>query len=111
MSLLNEKIFDKDEKIEQLNLKINILTEENSKMKESYEKLFSKLTMIQENNILIPKDGKRVKVEDTKSLATGDEDYMISLQEEVRNLHYLVKQKDITIEKLKQAYLTYGQNK
>ena len=40
MSLLNDKIFDKDEKIEQLNLKINILNEENHKMKESYDKLF-----------------------------------------------------------------------
>ena len=101
MSLLNDKIFDKDEKIDQLNLKINILNEENVKMKESYEKLHHKLTLIQDNNILIPKDGKRSKPEETKSLATGDEDYLINLQEEVRSLHFLVKQKDITIEKLK----------
>ena len=74
-------------------------------MKESYEKLNMRLTLIQENNLLIPKDGKRTKTDDTKSLATGDEDYLLHLQDEVRNLHFLVKQKDITIEKLKQAFI------
>lgn len=39
--------------------KMEILNDENVKLKESYEKLLMKITHIQENNILIPKDGKR----------------------------------------------------
>jgi hypothetical protein len=57
-------------------------------MKESYEKLLIKLSHIQENNILIAKDSKRLKPEDSLSLATGDEDYLLNLQDEVRKLHF-----------------------
>lgn len=47
---------DKDEKIEQLNSKVEIVADENHKLKESYEKLMIKLTNMQENYIMIPKD-------------------------------------------------------
>ena len=56
-------------------------------MKESYDKLMAKITYIQENHILIPKDGKRNKQEDSKVAATDDE-YLNNLQEEVRKLHF-----------------------
>lgn len=39
--------------------KVDILQQENSQIKESYEKLIAKLSFIQENHILIPKDGRR----------------------------------------------------
>ena len=48
-------------------------------MKESYEKILQKLSNIQENNILIPKDSKRGKPEDSINMATGDEDYLLNL--------------------------------
>jgi hypothetical protein len=54
------------------------MNSENSKMKESYEKLLLKLTTIQDNNILIPKDSKRA-IEDNSNLVTGDEDYLLNL--------------------------------
>jgi hypothetical protein len=60
-------------------------------MKESYEKLLVKLSHIQENNILIAKDSKRGKLEDSLNLVTGDEDYLLNLQDEVRKLHFQVK--------------------
>ena len=91
---LNDKIQDKDEKIEQMNSKMEILNEENSNVKESYEKLLSKLTYIQENNILIPKDGAKrggnMKGDEQQKMV-GDEDYLSNLQEEVRKLHYQLK--------------------
>mmetsp|Transcript_28516 Transcript_28516/g.27488 ORF Transcript_28516/g.27488 Transcript_28516/m.27488 type:complete len:172 (+) Transcript_28516:1102-1617(+) len=104
---LNDKIQDKDEKIEQMNSKMEILNEENSNVKESYEKLLSKLTYIQENNILIPKDGAKrggnMKGDDQQKMV-GDEDYLSNLQEEVRKLHYQLKQKDVIIEKMKGVF-------
>ncbi len=46
----------------------------------------AKLTYMQENHILIPKDGKRGK-DDNKMLGMADEEYLNNLQEEVRKLH------------------------
>jgi len=57
MQSMNDKMQDKDEKIDQMNSKLEILVDENNKLKESYEKLLIKLNFIQDNNILIPKDG------------------------------------------------------
>jgi len=34
----------------------------------------------------------------------GDEDYLSNLQEEVRKLHYQLKQKDVIIEKMKGVF-------
>lgn len=49
-------------------------------MKESYEKLMMKLSLIQDNNILIPKDGKRQKPEEGKHMMMGgDDDYLSNL--------------------------------
>ena len=61
----------------------------------------AKLSYLQENHILIPKDGKR---KDEKMLVgQNDDEYMNNLQEEVRKLHFMLKQKETIIERLKQA--------
>lgn len=61
----------------------------------------AKLTFLQENHILIPKDGKRSSKEESKIGGIGDEEYLNNLQEEVRKLHYQLRQKDTIIDKLK----------
>lgn len=66
MEKLNEKIQDKDEKIEQSNSKVEILSQENTQLKEAYDKLMVKLSYLQENHIMIPKDGKRHNNQDSK---------------------------------------------
>lgn len=38
----------------------------------------------------------------------ADEDYLNNLQEEVRKLHYAIKQKDAIIDKLRQAFSEIG---
>lgn len=102
---LHEKIQDKDEKVEQLTSKVEILTQENTQLKEAYDKLMVKLSYLQENHIMIPKDGKRLNNIDSK--IAGDEDFLNNLQEEVRKLHFMVKGKESLIEKLKQALMDY----
>lgn len=62
-----------------------------------------KLSYLQENHIMIPKDGKRLVNQDNK--VNGDDDFLNNLQEEVRNLHFTIKNKDSLIEKLKQALI------
>ena len=59
MQQLQDKIIDRDDKIDQLNSKLDILTGENNQLRENYDKLMKKLEEISENNILIPKDGKK----------------------------------------------------
>lgn len=59
MQQLQDKIIDRDDKIDQLNSKVDILTGENTQLRENYDKLMKKLEEISENNILIPKDGKK----------------------------------------------------
>ena len=54
---------------------------------------------------MIPKDGKRMVSNDSK--LNGDEDFLHNLQEEVRNLHFTIKNKDSLIDKLKQALIEY----
>jgi hypothetical protein len=46
----------------------------------------AKISFLQENHILIPKDGKRM--DDKVIVGSGDEFYLNNLQEEVRKLHY-----------------------
>lgn len=38
-----------------------------------------KLNLIQENNILIPKDGKRNKQDESKYLMTNEDDFLLNL--------------------------------
>lgn len=59
----------------------------------------SKLSYLQEHHILIPKDGKRK--DDKQMGGMGDEEYLGNLQEEVRKLHYQLKQKESVIERLR----------
>lgn len=69
----------------------------------------ARFTNLQENNIMIPKDSKR---KDEKiSEHVGEDDYQNYLQEEVRKLHYQLKQKENTIEKLKQVFADEGSDK
>ena len=100
---IKEVVQDKDEKIDQVNSKVEIMTQENTQIKEAYEKLMVKLSYLQENHIMIPKDGKRLVNQDNK--VNGDDDSLNNLQEEVRNLHFTIKNKDSLIEKLKQALI------
>lgn len=65
----------------------------------------TKLTFLQENHILIPKDGKRFNKDDGKIMGVGDEEYLNNLQEEVRKLHFQLKQKDNIIDRLKQTLI------
>lgn len=59
----------------------------------------SKLAHLQDNHIIIPKDGK--KSHSNESISTGSEDlYQSHLQEEVRKLHYDIKSKDILLDKI-----------
>lgn len=93
MSQFRDIIADKDDKVEQLSSKIEILVGENQQLKEANEKLLQKISFIQDNHILIPtKEGHRVaqeKSDDSK------------LQDEVRRLHFQLKQKDAVIDKFK----------
>eukprot|EP00347_Sterkiella_histriomuscorum_P007099 403350261 len=105
MQQLNDTLQDKDEKIDQLSSKVEIMSSENTQIKESYDKLMAKLQFIQENHILIPKDGKRQAMEESPKVSASDEDYLNNLQDEVRKLHFQVKNKESLIEKLKIALL------
>jgi hypothetical protein len=49
----------------------------------------SKLSYLQENHIMIPKDGKRNN--NQESNVAGDNEYLNNLQEEVRKLHFTIK--------------------
>lgn len=50
---------------------------------------------------MIPKDGKRSKADESKQMVTGDDDSLLDLQEEVRSLHFQLKQKDSIIDRLR----------
>lgn len=102
MQQLNEKLQDRDEKIDEQNSKIEILTGESKQIKESYDKLLAKLTNIQDNHIIIPKESNYYGTDD-RLISTSDEQYLNNLQDEVRKLHFQLKQKDSIIDKLKQT--------
>lgn len=57
-----------------------------------------KLSFIQDNNIMIPKDGNKLSLE---AINNTENEFLTHLQDEVRNLHYQLKAKDKIIQRIK----------
>jgi len=55
MTKLQEVIIDKDDKIEQLQATVEILTSGKNFIKKSYDSVMNKLKKLEEENFLIPK--------------------------------------------------------
>ena len=91
MSKHVETIQDKDEKIEQLQATIEILTSGKNFIKKSYDSLMAKLKRIEEENFLIPKKKEESKADQKNSEASTDQELSTILQNELRQLHFKLR--------------------
>lgn len=116
---LQETIIDKDEKIEQLQATIEILTSGKNFIKKSYDSLMNKLKRIEEDNFLIPKKKEEKKgnaeaeTQSAEAQQNSDGGLSAILQNELRQLHFSLRQKDQIIAEFKreaQAYYSEKQN-
>jgi hypothetical protein len=80
--------------------KMNLLKGENRIINETKEMLQKKIDHIYENNILINKEGKSSSNKEEEEQNKEQSAFMNNIQEEVRKLHFQLKQKDSIINKL-----------
>ena len=106
-SKLQEQIEDKDEKIEELKSKVEILTSGKNFIKNAHEKLLAKQKKLEEENFIIPKKKEESKEseesseESTQPSTDGDGGLSAILQNELRQLHFKLRQKDQIITEFK----------
>ena len=79
-------------------------------IKKSYDSLMAKLKRIEEDNFLIPKKKEESKV-DQKSEASTDQELSTILQNELRQLHFKLRQKDQIITEFKREAKQYYSEK
>lgn len=79
---------------------MNLLKGENRIINETKEMLQKKIDHIYENNILINKEGKSSSNKEEEEQNKEQSAFMNNVQEEVRKLHFQLKQKDTIINKL-----------
>ena len=79
---------------------MNLLKGENRIINETKEMLQKKIDHIYENNILINKEGKSSSNKEEELQNKEQSAFMNNVQEEVRKLHFQLKQKDTIINKL-----------
>ena len=110
ISSLREDLKDKELNIEEFLAKMNLLKGENRIVSESKEMLQKKIDHIYENNILINKEGKSSSNKEEEEQNKEQSTFMNNIQEEVRKLHFQLKQKDTIINKLTKLVEKKGEN-
>ena len=97
---MKDDLKDKELQIEEYMAKMNLLKGENRIINESKDMLQKKIDHIYENNILINKEGKSSSNKEEEEQSKEQSTFMNNIQEEVRKLHFQLKQKDSIINKL-----------
>ena len=101
MQNMKDEIQDKELLIQEIEAKQNLLLDEKKIMMETKDMLQKKIDDIYDNNILIARDGDKPhqQIDDDARKETKQ---MENIHEEIRKLHFQVKQKDTIIHQLKQ---------
>lgn len=102
ISTMRDELKDKDLQIEEYMAKMDLLKGTNRIMTEQKDMLQKKIDHIYENNILINKEGKSTSNKEEEEQNKEQSAFMNNVQEEVRKLHFQLKQKDTVIHKLTQ---------
>jgi chromosome segregation ATPase len=110
-----EVVNDKDEQIEQLQATVEILTSGKNFIKKSYDSALNKLKKMQEDNILIPKKKEEHKegasAQSDPQSVSQDNELNQALQNELRQLHFKLRQKDQIISEFKREAQAYYSDK
>ena len=110
-----EESQDKDDKIEELQANVEIHVNAKNFLKKSYDSLMAKLKRIEEENFLIPKKKEADGGPANKPKEGGgeeekggqDNELNTILQNELRQLHFKLRQKDQIITEFKKEAQAY----